>query len=539
MNWFTSALRTLGLEHSLNGCKIAVFSFKKGKPCLVGVKNCNVKPLDISKDSLFYQNSPLVVSVLNASEVLVRDVELPDGAHKTTAAIEFQAEPDLPYSIEEGLVIPFSQKKSDKTVSFQVFSTKKDVIKRHLDDLERFKITAEAVSAVPAALASFNSLLPCSDGMRFLIHIGEKETACILLKGQELLGARSVAIGEEHFLEAFGKKLQLSLEEARKALYEIDADKQFNEDLEPFFVQTAGRWKLELCKTILALSLKNIDQVAADIFITGQISTLPPVLSLLQEGLSYCFKIPPAQVEHQLNSNELQTYAISLGLALSFLPCSRQQLNFRVGELANPKPFKHLKKTLLYYLASCLLLSSLLFGAGRMLLAEQEGMILSKIQMISEGKKDSGGWAVQSKAISYSKGDSPLSKQISRLRANKCLFGKSPYPLLPQIPRVCDFLAWLCSHPCVVNAESSNEKIRINRLTYALTNRPTKKKSQERFKAKVEFEFTSSSPKTAREFHESLLKAGDVINVKDQFLWNASANNYKVSFLLKDKTFYY
>ncbi len=108
-----------------------------------------------------------------------------------------------------------------------------------------------------------------------------------------------------------------------------------------------------------------------------------------------------------------------------------------------------------------------------------------------------------------------------------------PFPLEPNIPRVSDLLAWLSNHP-----QLNGNKILIELMHYQLVKHPEMNKPKERYLVKVELEFTSETPKAAREFHDALLAQNDFIDPKGEVKWNTLKGKYKVSFYLKDKTIY-
>jgi len=524
----TSAFRTLGVDKTSGCCKVALYAFKKGKPFCQCLKIANVKLLDNpevnDRDSFLSQNLPLIISCLEASSVLVREFEIPNvhGQNKA-AAIAFQAEPNLPYSIEDAILVPLYENRSNSEL-VNIFTTKKELLKQHLERFqEETGVEAEAVSCVQGALFSFNAFLPMKNGHRLILHLSEKDTACVLINGKSFVGARTLPLGEASFLEALANDWNLSAEEARKLLFTTDLG-QFEKQENSHFLKKIKRWNSELSKIVIALSIGEEIAEPIEIIMTGDFSTCPSFLTLLQNTGNHVLNCPPDLKD--LKSSEMQTHAVALGLAVAFLPCSSNQINFRSGEFAYSKPLKHLKKPLMAYFGLCFLLSLLLFAGGSLALGKQEKRIVSKAKIFLEAKK-----------ISQISDDEPISSLISKLKASRGTSSKSTYPLLPQLPRVSDFLAWISNLPPI--ADSQTEKIRFERLVYSMGTRPNKKKPKDKYEIKVDFEFATSSPRKARELHETLLKSTDIINTKDRFQWNASSSSYKASFLLKDKTFFY
>ena len=73
---------------------------------------------------------------------------------------------------------------------------------------------------------------------------------------------------------------------------------------------------------------------------------------------------------------------------------------------------------------------------------------------------------------------------------------------------------------------------------YTLLKRPEMEKKQEKYQVKVDLEFTTSSPKWAREFHDLLINPNPFVDPKGEVKWNVTRGSYKTSFLLKDQTAY-
>jgi type IV pilus assembly protein PilM len=116
------------------------------------------------------------------------------------------------------------------------------------------------------------------------------------------------------------------------------------------------------------------------------------------------------------------------------------------------------------------------------------------------------------------------------------------YPLLPNTPRVSDVLAWLSTHTNVVGKDEKTEAllpiIQLENFSYVMVKRPDQTKKQEKYQVKVEIEFTSPTPKQAREFHDALIAPNPLVDPKGEVKWTANKGKYRASFFLKDKTVY-
>ena len=230
--------------------------------------------------------------------------------------------------------------------------------------------------------------------------------------------------------------------------------------------------------------------------------------------------------EHPLemyDNVKLSPYAIAIGYALSALPSNRVNVNLLKGDLAPKRPFKRLKKTLVLYFAAmgALSIGSYLFGES----------YLSYKQ--DEIKKNLAG-------ALYQKADSE--KEISQLSLEELekeilVWQKTVqttpnlFALHPNIPRVSDLMAWLSNHPIA-------GKVELMQINYTMVKKPELSRKDEKYQVKVELEFTTDTPRLAREFHDALIAPNDFVDPKGEIKWSTSKGSYKTSFYLKDKTFY-
>jgi len=109
------------------------------------------------------------------------------------------------------------------------------------------------------------------------------------------------------------------------------------------------------------------------------------------------------------------------------------------------------------------------------------------------------------------------------------------FPLHPNVPRFTDFLAWLSSLNEVTGEDG---RLQMTSLQYTLVKRPEMERKQEKYQVKVDLEFTTTSPKWAREFHDLLISPNPFVDPKGEVKWNVARGSYKTSFLLKDHTAY-
>lgn len=112
------------------------------------------------------------------------------------------------------------------------------------------------------------------------------------------------------------------------------------------------------------------------------------------------------------------------------------------------------------------------------------------------------------------------------------------FPLYPNTPRVNDVLSWFSNHPLVKGDDPEKQKILLENFNYRMVKRPEQNKRKERYQVKVEIEFSTSTPRYAREFHDALLAPNEIVDPKGDVKWNSERGRYRTSFFLKDKTAY-
>jgi type IV pilus assembly protein PilM len=80
--------------------------------------------------------------------------------------------------------------------------------------------------------------------------------------------------------------------------------------------------------------------------------------------------------------------------------------------------------------------------------------------------------------------------------------------------------------------------IQIDTFSYTMTKHPDQKQRLEKYQVKVDLEFSSITPKAAREFHDALIAPNAIVDPKGEIKWGTNKNKYRTSFYLKDRTLY-
>lgn len=221
--------------------------------------------------------------------------------------------------------------------------------------------------------------------------------------------------------------------------------------------------------------------------------------------------LPPDDVEVPENFSELQTYAIPIGLALDYLSQDKQKLQFLQGPYQPPQEVKKRKKALSLYAGCCAGLALIMGLSGHFFLKKRESALKETLH------------AYYAPAKSLSGVEQHLA-EWKRSLANQT----RPFPYLLSVPKVSDVLAWLSTHPRL----QIQTGIEIQKVHYSLVQYPKLQQAGAPYQAKVDLEFTASTPTAAREFHDALLHGDGPIDAKQKIAWTVHQNVYHTSFYL-------
>jgi len=504
----------LGLELTDSTLRGAELTQRQGKPCLQNIFDISidqenstsdhVKPLyNDDEQQLFYQlaDQSLVVTGLNTHEIVTRPLEIQlTSMSKIDSVLDFQTEPLLPYHVDSAIIDRVKLSSTTEGSSFTITATQESSVKDHLKPWHSIRIEPEIISCVPAALAAFSNTFGSKNSSFFVLHVGLSQSTCILVKNGQLLASQLISAGSN--------------------------------DPELF--------RMHCSKTFLALGKGSVSEV----LLTGE------PCSNITLNKEYKIILPQKSEEFPLTSSQLQSYAIPIGLGLTALPGYRDQINFRQKNQAYPYPWKRVKTPLIAYLFLSVLISFVFYLFGNVYLSDrldsikheysQLLMILHKpytefektYQNKVEGRKV--GEEIVENPIHYTQNDllgrlNFLEKDVSSI--------PDIFPLVPNVPRVSDVLAWLSSHPHVKGVDEK-DGLHLKSFSYKMVKRPDQNKKRDKYQVRVDLEFTAPNPTYAREFHDFLLAPNDLIDPKQEIKWSTSRGKYVTSFFLKDKTIY-
>lgn len=553
-----SATQVLGLERAGTHVRGVLLHYRRSnieceKSYILDGREEGLQELqttDVGRALLRETRHALVATAMEGGQTVVRQLDVKLKKEKDIdAVLNFQAEPLLPFSIEEGIVDRAVVEVGEEGTLLTVLAVRRDHLQAHLDEWSRLGIQPEVVGAVAQALMTYvKTFLKEENDPLLVIDVGQQTTQCALVRKGKLLAAQAYRGGVEELLVAHRRDKELD-EKEEVALTEVDCRAEVIAKM-PLLAKQVTQLQRDAVRTSFGLAkYAHIGDVVG-VVVTGE-GTLCPDLS---DGLAKAIGKPllpmQAPATFGLESKAFVRLAVPIGIALTALPKQMDQVNFRQGNMAYPHPWKRLRTPL----ALALLLSITLAGAtyffGDAYLGwKQDGLRSSYVELVADLKRDYEGVEKQLIATTGSSEEtslSPLQLTPGAIERRLKLFEKemSAAPdtiaLFPHVPRVSDVLVWLGSHPQVSlnNGASHGAQIYLDSFSYRMIKRPELNKPRERYQVQVELEFTSQSPRAARLFYDALIAPNEIIDPKGEVKWTAANGKYRVAFFLKDKTAY-
>lgn len=547
------AEKTIGISFDSNQVTMVQASWKK-KAKSIDKRSTfeavieDVKPLDREYKELLKKSleGRVLITALDPSACLIRSLFLPLKKEKDIEeALSFQAEPLLPFPVEQSILEWQVVSREEKGCVITLFALKKDVLNSHLKALDTYGLDPEVVTSYASALAEFGGNFVKTEKPYFILHVDNENCLAILIKDGKVMASQYLEISLSQLKQYFN-------EEASPSLPSFETF-DFTQEMKEGFFNTKGylnEIKLNLIRGISQLSKQLKAEDSEKILITGEIVGLP---SLKQFFLN---EIKKDEIELEPLSNDfsndlLLKDALAEGLAFMGLPKSKALINFRKGEFAYSKSWKRLLKPALFYIGACLTAAASLYYAGSTYIDYKENELRQSFQEARSAFSQSLSYAIKASEKKSNTQESRKKIPVQEMSKEDIAFeiermekqikeAPDTIALLPNTPRVSDVLGWLSTHPKIKLEKDEEEKkgIEIESLSYTLVKRPEEKKKQNHYQVKIELEFTSATPKIAREFHDALIEPNDFVDPKAEIKWSSSRGRYRTSFFLKDKTFY-
>lgn len=470
----------------------------------------------------------LYITGLKTKEILTRTLEIKLTKEKDiNAVLAFQAEPILPYPIEQAILDKIVLFKDESGSQLSLFSVRKDHLQAHIDSFNDLNIEPEVISCQPMALATFSKHYTALQGLFFVLHLGVDEAAILLVEEGKLFACYSIP-----------GILQLKL---------LQGDIDFMHLDDSPLLKAAESLLLDISKSLYALTKQAKGQEIASLLVTGEGASLGNLAEWICFRLKKEFIEPSAPWDPSITTKELKRYAVAIGLALQGLNKSTPRVNFRQSEFVYPYPWKRIKKPLALYIFSSIFIAFLLFLAGKQHNTSQlnsarsqyknllmiRGIEHEEVEKIGEAQGEEMKAAEELSAEEISVRVEKIEREIEKTTTT--------FPLQPNIANVSDVLAWLCTHPQVVTTDEKGQKkalLEIENFTYNMIKKPDRSKPREHYQVKINIELSSKEAKWAREFHDALVAPNEFVDPKSEIKWSASQGRYRTSFFLKDKTYY-
>ncbi len=569
MSLHPSDTESVGLDRDGAILRAAYLSYKQGKPILeklyaikIPLPTPNgetVNPLYTAEDGKQLKqliDTKLTVTALPTNKILTRRLTIKLTKDKDVdAAFAFQAEPLLPFPLMDAMLDKIVTSKVDGATNITLQAAKREHLKESIDQWNTLTVEPEVISTVPAAIAAFLNTFGEPDHSAFAINVGAINTTCALVKAGKLLSAYSIEIGTDSLLEAYAHDLKQPAEALRGSFQALDFA-NLDATQNPELVEAIQKLTQEINRMVFGIKKDSKIKDGTKLVPLGDGGALRNLPGIIFKDLEMPIALPEPSTGIQVSVSDLQRFAIPLGLALTALPKYPDPINFRQEDFAYPTPWKRFTKPLAIYAGVCLMFAFAFYIFGQSYLSyrldQAKGEYMNMLTLLYKPYKTfEAEYETKNKILksdeegvlaieSFDKEDLQrriefLEKQIQAM--------PDTFALYPNVPLVSDVLAWLSNHPKVVCAKSDEENVdpeacyalQIESFNYTLVKRPEQTKKTEKYQVKIDLEFSSPTPKMAREFHDALIAPNEMVDAKAEVKWSSNRGKYRASFYLKDK----
>lgn len=491
------------------------------------------------------KDSTCIASAISTQETLVRPLDINLKKEKDIdAVLPFQAEPILPYLPENAVLDKIIVQQNAEGSILTLLSVRKDHLESHLESLKALHIEPEIVSSASASLVAFSTFLLPEKSAHFVLYVSKEQICCVFAKEGKLIASQSSSQNLSTLINAIGNSgtSQFSSSEYTKEALTKN----------PKVKEAIGVLEKEINRILFSLMKQAKELKTPDLLLTGDIMQMGDLKDLLLANVEKNLLEPKLHEKETIPLEQIHSYAIPIGNALSASEKGFEKVNFRKDEFSYPYPWRQWKHPLMLYFASCALLifGFLLFeraylGSKEDAIRIEYSELLKHMNMPYEAFEKSfaksaplaAGETVPLKNLSAE----DIQKRLSFI-GNELNSAPDLFPLYPNVPRVSDVLAWLTTHPQAVSkdpkADEESSLISLENFNYSLVKRPDINKKKDKYQVKVEIEFTSLNPTIAREFHDALLAPNAFVDPKLELKWSSNKGKYKAAFFLKDRTSY-
>lgn len=531
----------LGLEKEGEILRGALVRYVKGQPQIQKlfterVDSTRKEPLAALQEPPFSKNMLsriMTVTGISPEETLIRplEIKLTKQADIDTV-LAFQAEPLLPYPVEQAYLDRWILGKSEDTTQVSVLAVHKEFVKDHIAWYqEHVQIDPERVSTVASALALFANWYAPVKGLALILHLG-RENGCFLLAEEGKVFA--------------AQGLPLTLSSLWTTLGHAPAEGHNQATLEAL-----RQW---LTRTLFAFTKQVKGRDIPHLLCTGEGAAHSELVTMIVGWLDKDLLVVKAvEKPKKIPQEELLAYAVPIGLACEAFPDSRSvdPMQLRQGEDAYKNPWKRLKQPFLAFTAACLLCAFALYSWNAAGIRTRQNTLKAEYGelLVSLGRDPRVVEALVSDQVGVKPADDCTSLQHltpALIKRRLAFLEKensqvpSSFPLQPNILRVSDLLAYLSTHPKAVELKDGQKipLFQVTSLNYQMTKRPDRNKPNEHYQVKVDLELQSSDSRGPRELYDALLEPNEVVDPDSPVTWAAGQGKYRITFYLQDHTSY-
>ncbi|MCP4138037.1 MAG: pilus assembly protein PilM [bacterium] len=306
-------------------------------------------------------------------KTIIRNITFPfTDVEKIAAAIPFEAEEDMPFSLDE-ISLDFQSMKSEKKEEGKVLlaAAYKDTMQHHLKDLAEYKITPIFMGLEANALFEcyryFNVI---NEEAIVQIHMGHTKSIINIIVDNNLLYTRSIPDGGRFMYKAISEALKVDYSDAGEIFHKLDLDlTSFENNVHKGIYKELNLTKQKFQKiyneihavadilveqisiTVRSFQMDNDGVEFNRVMISGGLANLKGIGTQVSKALSCPVVALPFLDDYKEEQIRTQ-FPIAFGLILSYLYNRKSSINFLKGEFT-PDAAQSTKK--IYYLAAAFL----------------------------------------------------------------------------------------------------------------------------------------------------------------------------------------
>lgn len=457
-----------------------------------------------------------IVSALPARNLMARflEVKIRNRSH-LEKIVAFQSEATSYLNPADIQSVPYILRQEKEKAHVLQFTTLKESIREHIQELAKIKFDPDCVTAAPIALIRYLKWKVPNIRDAFLVDLSSEEWTCLCMENGELRKFISIPGGVERLFASLweDRKKILFQKEVKAIAKQIDL-LQLKPALNPHLFSTLNAMKQDFTKIIYSFCQQTGPK---PIFFTGEQDAFGQMREFFMEGVKDSVS-PEAPPEFP---KEEQKYAIPIGLALG---AQENPPQFRVGEFFPQKNWKKIGKQWILSVAASLMISCGLISFTNYAVETRKQNMLHSLEGLLTH------WNPHLKKTIFL--NSTPEEILHRWNKTVSSYSKeSPY--FKSYPKVAQTLSWLYQHP-LVSQSPENESIEVSYFHYHLLQYPNMDSPKTSYKGKVELEFKTKSPLAARKFHEELLQGSAFVDTSQDVEWETTDDVYRVSFFLKE-----